>query len=206
VARCIIITAYNRFAIRAAVEIKKDDYIICADGGFEIARREGILPHVIIGDMDSLFVDAGGIEVVKAPKEKDETDTFLCLTHGMKKGFKEFVIVGGIGGRLDHTLANLQLLAYGLKHGLKITLIDEYTRAFMLEKGQVEIANLQGYYLSLLAFSETCTGVSASGVKYPLKNATLKNDFALGVSNEIIEDAATIENETGLLLILLCKE
>ncbi|MEA4987868.1 MAG: thiamine diphosphokinase, partial [Anaerovorax sp.] len=101
--RCIIITAYLKKSIRQSLRIHDDDFIICADGGYELAKKEGIVPHIVIGDFDSGNAPEKDSEtVIHVPAEKDDTDTLLCLKYGIETGFHVFGIVGGIGGRLDH--------------------------------------------------------------------------------------------------------
>jgi len=113
--RCVIIPAWAPDGIRDVVDLQPDDFILCADGGYNLAMRENISPNAVIGDFDSLEQAPEnlpeGCQIVQAAREKNETDTFLCLSYGMQAGFRSFIVAGGIGGRLDHTLANLQLLA-----------------------------------------------------------------------------------------------
>lgn len=205
--RCVIITAYQAYSIREAVSIEEDDLVVCADGGYLYAKKEGIVPHAVIGDFDSgcdQSVFQG--EVLCVPSEKDETDTYLCLEYGMKRGCDEYVIVGGIGGRLDHTLANIQLLSYGCDNNMFIRLIDKNNMAFMIENGEITLPCVSGYKLSVFAYAATCTGVTLENVKYPLEDAVLTSSFPLGISNEFSDKPARICCKKGRLLIMLSRD
>lgn len=208
--RCVIIPAWAPDGVREIVSLTDDDYVICADGGYDLALREGILPHMLVGDFDSLDVEnltlPHAIKVVRTPKEKDETDTLLCLQRGMALGFVDFVIAGGIGGRLDHTLANLQLLAYGAHNGIHVWLMDRNNRVTMLMPGQIMVPRQDGYKLSVFSYWEKCEGVTLEKVKYPLQEAVLESDYPLGVSNEFISDTAVVRFSKGRLLLVLSRD
>lgn len=209
--RCIIITAYNEYKIKECIELQKGDYIICADGGYVLAKKENITPRVIVGDFDSLNseVNISGnhlLDVVCLPIEKDDTDTLFCLKYGMEKGFKDFVIVGGFGGRSDHTYANIQTLAYGCEKGVNVRLQDKRNMFTIISNTEIKIPKKENSTLSVFAYSDTCTGVSLKGVKYELEDYTLTNKFPIGVSNEFAEDEATIRCESGMLLVTVVEE
>lgn len=205
--RCIILTAYNPAGIRESIRLLEDDYIICADGGYAFCIKENIVPDVIIGDFDSWQgeLPKSG-QIVQYPKDKDDTDTLLCLKYGMKHGFSDFVIVGGMGGRLDHTIANLQCMSFAADHGKSVWMVEPCNAVTMISGGSVEINQKEGFKLSLLSFSEECRGVFAHGVKYPLENAVLHNSFPIGISNEFAESKAKITCLSGKLLICLSKD
>ena len=114
--RCVIITAYCQNKLRDCIEFNEDDIIICADAGYQLALSEDIKPDIIIGDFDSASrPTVNGSRVIELPVIKDDTDTLSCLRYALSLGVKEIVILGGIGGRLDHTIANLKLLSYSLE-------------------------------------------------------------------------------------------
>lgn len=205
--RCIIVTSYLTNPIRKSVKLQPDDYIICADGGYVHALREGIRPDVIIGDFDSAACPSGEIgNIVVHPSEKDDTDTLLCLKYGIEKGFNVFGIIGGTGGRLDHTMANIQTLAYGLERGKYVVMMDGTNIVTLVGPGTMVMPRRCGYKVSLLSYSEYCKGVSIRGVKYPLNQALLENSFPLGVSNEIVGEEAIISLERGTLAVMLSKD
>jgi thiamine pyrophosphokinase len=207
--RCVILTAFNPYPsdIRGSVGLTADDFVICADGGYAYARKENIIPDVIIGDFDSWQGELPeDIKIIRFPIEKDDTDTLLCLKYGMEQGFLEFVIAGGMGGRIDHTVANLQCMSFAAEHGKKIWMIDSRNAVTIIDGCSIEIKKQEGRKLSLLSFSEECRGVSAKGVRYPLQNAVLKNDFPLGASNEFIAETAEITCLFGKLLVCVSAE
>ncbi|NLN04578.1 MAG: thiamine diphosphokinase [Clostridiaceae bacterium] len=209
--RCVIITAYNDYLIKESIEIEKGDFIICADAGYELARRENIVPRVIVGDFDSLEseVNVSGhslLDVVCLPMEKDDTDTLFCLKYGLEKGFKEFVIVGGFGGRSDHTYANIQTLAYGCAKGVSVRMQDKKNMFTIISNTEIKVPKREKATLSVFAYSDVCTGVSLKGVKYELDDHTLTNRFPLGVSNEFVEDEATISCKSGMLLVTVVAD
>lgn len=210
--RCIIITSYSDTPIKDCLNFHFDDYIICADGGYALAEAAGITPDLVIGDFDSYEGSISQeINIIRVAAEKDDTDTMLCLKTGIEKGFEEFIICGGIGGRLDHTIANLQCLAYAVDCGKKLWIYSGADTITMIEGSRLQIDHCKelksmGYRVSLFSYSNECTGVCISGVFYPLNNAILKNNFPLGISNEFLEDQITISNSTGKLMIIMSKE
>jgi len=215
--RCVIITSYQSDLLKESFDFRKDDFILCADGGYSFARMEGIKPNVLIGDFDSMnFSDIesdlrnkGSInncEVIRVAVEKDDTDTMICLQYGIDKGFDEFFIIGGLGGRLDHTIANLQTMSYAVDHQHTIWFLDGKNRATLRNPGRITIQKLAGFKISLFTFGDSCDGVSIQGVKYPLENCLLNNSFPLGVSNEFVEENAEISHTSGKLLIILSRD
>jgi thiamine pyrophosphokinase len=208
--RCIIITAWAPDGIRSVVDICEEDFIVCADGGYTFACNENIQPHVLVGDFDSLADVPDQLpercRVIRANREKNETDTLLSLQCGMEAGCDSFVVVGGIGGRLDHTFANLQLLNYAANRNISMWLMDKNNRVTLTLPGILRIPRAEGYYLSVLAFNAQCKGVTLGNVKYPLSDALLTDEFPLGISNEIQGSEARIELREGRLLVFLCRD
>lgn len=192
--------------------MKEDDFIICADGGFLHARSEGIEPDILIGDFDSMndipddFVSGCGCEIIRLAAEKDDTDTMICLKYGIEHGYEEFFILGGLGGRLDHTVANLQTMSYAIDRKKSVWFLDGKNRTTLRTPGKLTVKKEDGFKISLFAFTESCEGVCISGVKYPLKDCVLGNSFPLGVSNEFLSDQAEISHTSGKLLIILSRD
>lgn len=202
--KSIVITAYLTNKIRDCVNIAPDDFIICADYSFVKAREENIKPSLIIGDFDSgsgdiTFPDA---EIIRFKPQKDDTDTLLACKEAIKRGYDDIAIVGGIGGRLDHTIANLQTLAYIKALGAHAVLSSGDNEAFIISNETVRIHGDGAKAVSLFAFGGECGGVCISGVEYPLHDATLTPSFPLGVSNKIISGDALVSVKTGCLLIV----
>lgn len=207
--RCVIVTAYpKRKSLLKSIDFLPDDYIICADGGYHLAREAGMKPQVLIGDFDSWIggPPEGGCQVYRMPREKDDTDTMLCIKHAINSGFQEIIVLGGIGGRFDHTAANLNSLAYGLDHGANVTIADERNLIAMTECSRLIIPKKEGCKLSLIAYSDQCFQVNISGVKYPLRDALLSSSFPIGVSNEFDGEAAQLSCGKGKLLVILSRD
>lgn len=213
--RCVIITAYQSAELSESFRFNPEDFILCADGGYRHTLLAGIRPHLLIGDFDSLdegalelhedFEGSGG-KIVRLPAEKDDTDTLYCLKYGIKLGYEEFYVLGGLGGRLDHTLANLQSMSYAVDLEKQIWFLDGKNKTTLRNPGETTIPREDGFKLSLFSFGDFCEGVSIEGVKYPLSECRLSNSFPLGVSNEFVEDFAVISHTSGKLLIVLSKD
>lgn len=205
--RCVIFTARCEGDPRRAYAPRAGDMILCADGGWVLARQIGIKPDLVIGDFDSSEEPADEA-TVRVPVEKDDADTMLCLKRGLSLGFDDFLIVGGFGGRVDHTLANLQALHYAARRGVRAVMFDGLSWATAVAEGRVEVpADVLGdgpVKLSVFALTDACRGVSISGAKWTLADAELTNAFPLGLSNEFAAPAAAISVREGALLVTVC--
>ena len=181
-----------------------DDLKIAADRGALNASALGVTPDIILGDLDSL--DKKDIpkdaELMQVPAEKDFTDTQLAVDTAVKKGASEIIIIGGLDGRLDHTLSNLAILEdlYGKRIHAHIT--NGQNRVRYIDSTSTLIPRSGYKYLSLLCLSEKVKGVSIEGCKYPLKNVTLKRSFQYTVSNEITGNCALISVRKGGIYII----
>ncbi len=205
--KAVIITPCISGKIKDAIEIRAEDFIICADNSFPRTIAENIKPDLIIGDFDT-GAPVGfpeGTEVLRFPVEKDDADSMLCVKEAAARGYTDITVVGGISGRLDHTFANIQMLAYGAERGLDITLKDSENEAFLMRHGKMTLPRKSGFSLSLFSYGREADGITISGVKYPLSGGALTNRFPLGLSNEITADYAEITLEKGLLLIIISK-
>ena len=201
--RCLIFTAHCEGDPRAACAPKADDCVLCADGGWEVAAGMGVTPDLVLGDFDSSTAPAGAA-VERFPVEKDDTDTMLCLKRGLSMGFDDFLIVGGFGGRLDHTLANLQALLYAKRRGARAAMADGESWATVIEGETLSLPRRPGH-LSVFALDGACRGVTIRGAKYEVEDAALTNAFPLGVSNRFAADRAEISVREGALLVLCCQ-
>ncbi len=151
-------------------------------------------------------VIVSGCNVIPLPAEKDDTDTMVCLNHGIQQGFNEFYILGGLGGRLDHTIANLQTMSHAIDLQKSIWFLDGKNSATMRNPGKLTLPKKIGSKISLFTFTDFCNDVCIQGVKYPLKNCLLKNSLPLGVSNEFVDEKAEISHSSGKLLIILARD
>ena len=170
--------------------IEKDDFVICADGGFAHAEKMGIVPDLTVGDFDSYKGTVTG-EVRRFNPEKDYTDTHIAVTEALERGYREVVLLGATGTRLDHTLSNIGLLEYIALQGGTGHIINETNIITVINKSTA-IKKDEGWHLSLIPIGEV-KGVTLKGLKYPLDNYDLKFCESLAVSNEFTDTDAVIE-------------
>ncbi len=205
--KCVIITSYIEGNLSRLMEGEHPDLILCADGGYDHAQRAGIVPDFLMGDFDSLSGSVQpGIETITFPAEKDDTDTGLCLRAAMERGCDDILIIGGLGGRFDHALANIQLMAAAVDQVTRIAMKDRKNYITILKDGQLRLPRKNNAHLSVLSLSDTSLGVCLEGVKYPLSDYTMTRTFPLGVSNEFAEDQAKISVKKGTLFVALCED
>ena len=191
----------SRLLLQAA---ERGDFLICADGGLDTARRLGVTPHLILGDFDSLQGEIpDGEDVIRLPVEKDDTDTMLAVKTALEQGCDTVYIYGGTGGkRLDHTLANLQTLLFIRRRGARGYLYDDDFVWTVLENESLTIEKTVEWGLfSAFCLGDRAEGIDEVGFQYPLKDAVLTPEFPLGVSNHILEPAATITVRKGALAV-----
>lgn len=187
------------------IAVPQDAFVLCADSGLRLAERLKITPALVLGDFDSLGA-LPEIPYWQAPVEKDDTDTMLAVRYGLAKGYRDFVICGAFGGRLDHTYANIQTLCFLHSMGAEGLLVGARDLVNLQPAGKtVRYAKQEQCSLSVFALSAECSGITLKGVKYPLEQATLRWTLPLGVSNEILAQEAEISCESGMLLIIRSK-
>ena len=178
------------------------DLIIAADAGYLTAQKMGITPDVLLGDFDTLGVEniPDGIECLRVPAEKNDTDTQLAVSTAIERGAKEIVIVGGLSGRLDHTLSTLAILEdlWERKNDrIYATLTDGKNRVRFLRNSGTILPRSQYRYFSLIAADPLVKGVTLEGCKYPLKNGRISRRHQWAVSNEITGNCTLIEIRRG---------
>ena len=183
----------------------EDAYIIAADGGYLAVKRMGLTPDAVLGDFDSLTEKPDCREIITAPAEKDDTDTMLAVKTALDRGYTDITIAGSIGGRLDHTYANIQTLSYILKNGGFGRLVGSRDTVELLEAGEYSYERKDGMYLSLFSYGESAV-VTTRGTKYDLTQYRLDNVFPLGVSNEITGDKCRISVYEGQILVIFSKK
>lgn len=187
---------------------KREDLCIAADAGYRNALTLGVKPTIVLGDFDSL----GDCDLPKetermqVPAEKDFTDTQLAVDTAIQKGATEIVIIGGLDGRLDHTLSNLAILEDLHQRKIHAIITDGKNRVRYVHSTSTLIAKSGFRYVSLLTLSEKAKGVDIEGCKYPLKNATLNRNFQYAVSNEITGNCALISVRKGGVYIVESAE
>lgn len=209
--KCIIIGAGDLTI--GNINMKEEDYVIAVDGGLSYCGVLEIEPDKIIGDFDSLTEqEKEAVQVLKQqiperiielPVEKDDTDMLVAIKHGLELGYENFHIYAGTGGRLDHTLANIQCLLYLKNHGATGYLIEGSGMILVVKNEAVSFKEGIEGYLSIFPLGQKAAGVTLKGLKYPLNDATLTNDYPLGISNEFTGEASCVSVEAGELVCIL---
>lgn len=208
-AKCVIISgAPDCSTDYIKSNISENDFIICADGGYKYAQKCNIKPDLLVGDFDSYggSVDEN-IQVVRLNVHKDDTDTMHCAQIALEKGFKEVVILSAIGGRIDHSFANISVLQYFAKNNVSAKIITENEILTVATSGESLFENLKGYTFSVFPFGCGSVTVSYEGkVGYKAKSLTLYSSCPMGVSNVFQSDSVKIIVEQGNALIVVLKD
>lgn len=184
---------------------EEGDLIIAADGGYNAAINSGIEADVVLGDFDSLGFVPSGREVITLPVQKDDTDTLYAVKLGLTRGFKNFYIYGGMGGRTDHTLANIQTLGFIAENGGRGYLVSKNEVLTVIKNSELAFKKAAKGTVSVFAFGGRAEGVNINGLLYELENMSLEPTIPLGVSNSFKGVPSKIEVKKGSLLILFGK-
>ncbi len=191
--------------------LKPNDTIICCDGGSKYLFEEGIIPHYIIGDLDSSipqiiqFFETKNVVFKKFNSKKDETDMELCIDFAISLGTNEIIILGAIGTRIDHTLTNINLLMKAEDANVKAVIVDN-NNEIQIISNNITITGKKGDLVSLIPISTYVEGIDTTGLEYPLKNATMTIGKSLGVSNVMTSNLATVNIKSGYLLVIKAKD
>lgn len=186
--------------------IPRDAFVIAADGGYGHVKRLGINPDIILGDFDSLDEEISHrCEIITAPAQKDDTDMMLAVKKALSIGYKNITLCGALGGRFDHTFANIQTLEYIAENGGTGRIFSSNDIIMLQDSLKCQYKRADGYYFSLFSLANE-TIISVTGVKYPLFEYPLKRSFPLGVSNEITDDYACVAIKSGKLLVVYSKK
>ncbi|HIE37724.1 MAG TPA: thiamine diphosphokinase [Anaerolineales bacterium] len=205
-----VIFANGRFPDPAAHRhlLRPDDLVVAADGGAAHARALGVTPYVVIGDLDSLepdlraeLAEAGAQFLTRSPA-KDETDLELALLYAVRQGAEEVLILGALGGRIDQTVANLLLLAHPALAGVRVRVIEGAQTAFLI-RDEALIEGRPGDTVSLIPLGGDARGVTAEGLRWPLREGTLRFGPARGVSNILLGRQARVHVREGMLLCVI---
>lgn len=182
--------------------LRSDDLLIAADAGYMHLKRLNIEPDILLGDFDSMAAPENK-EVIVHPVMKDDTDTMLAIKLGFEKGYKEFVIYGALGGeRTDHTVANIQSLAFIVDNGGSGVLVGDGEIFTIVKNGEIVIDKGKNPMFSVFAYGGAAEGVTISGALYNVENISFSPFIPLGVSNEIKDDKAVVSVKNGCLLII----
>lgn len=187
---------------------RADDLCIAADAGYRTAKALGERVDILLGDFDSLGEPPSGegFELIRVPAEKDLTDTQLAVEVAIERGADELILIGGLSGRLDHTLATLSILEDLHDRGLHGYITDGQSRVHFLRSSSMLVARSSYKYLGVVAADEVVKGVDIRGCKYPLKHATLRRSLQFAVSNEITGNVAMISVRKGAVYIIESRD
>ena len=185
---------------------RADDFIIAADGGWLACRKTGITPDLLLGDFDSLSTQPDFPNILRVPVEKDDTDTMLAVKTGLERGETEFHIYGGMGGRTDQTIANLQGLLYLADHGARGWLYGDRERFTAIRDGSITLPAREKGIVSVFCMGADAQGVTIEGGQYTVHDAVLTSTFPLGVSNHYEGNPVRVTVTRGSLLIALIEK
>lgn len=202
--RCVIISGSPDTNVE---EIKSlctsDDFIVCADSGYSFAKKAGLTPNLIIGDFDSLKEELPqNTEVVKLNTHKDDTDTEHCVMECIRRGYKDFLLLGSIGGRTDHTFANIATLAFLSEYNYNGIARNNGEEIRILKEGSYEMNNKKGLIFSVFPYGCESVNVTYKGAEYMLNNKTLTYNVSRGISNVFVDDGAEITINRGRAILL----
>ena len=207
--RCVMISAGEIHDYeRTRTFLREDDFFIFCDGGLSHAGGLGVKPDLVVGDFDSCEPDdlewwKERCEIVRLPREKDDTDTLFAVKLALERGFSDFLLLGAMGGRFDHALGNVSILLYLHRLGKHSVLLDDYSEMQIVGSEPVYIEDKCSYF-SVLTVAGDVSGVNIKNAKYPLENASLSADFQLGISNEVLPGkVAEVSVEQGRVLVVV---
>ncbi len=197
---------YERIRELMSSYCRNDPIIISADGGIENTYKLGLKPHIVIGDMDSLDRKkyeklSSGVRFISADPEKDESDTRLAVEYARDKGIRDIIIIGAAGGRLDHTFANMLILASPELKYASVKIITEDSEISCMH-GSGKISGKAGNIISIFSLAPYTSFIKTSGLKYPLVGEKLYQSPVRGLSNVFTSDEASLEFDKGRLLII----
>ena len=187
-------------------KIRKDDFVIFCDSGLKHLSKLETTPSLIVGDFDSHENPMMNVETIVLPCEKDDTDTVCAVKEALKRGFDEFILIGVIGARLDHTLGNVSILLYLDSLSKKGIIIDNYSEMEIVSTKCAYIDDAYAFF-SLLNITGVAKGVTIKNAKYPLDNAQIECEYQYGISNEVIKGKrAEVTVSDGKLLLIKVRE
>ena len=206
--RCVIIGGAdigNYETVRK--QLKADDFCIYCDSGLKHLSALKAAPGLIVGDFDSHPNPGLDVETIVLPCEKDDTDTVYAVKEALKRGFDDFLLIGVIGARLDHTLGNVSVLLRLDALGKQACIVDDYSRMEIVSQVPACIDDSYAFF-SLLNISGTARGITITGAKYPLSNGEITCEYQYGVSNEVLpgKTATVCVKEGRLLLVKILRQ
>ena len=206
--RCVIVGGAGIHEYQRIREsLRDDDWFVYCDGGLKHIQELGREPDLIVGDFDSHEQPDTEAETIVLPCEKDDTDTAYAVKEAVRRGFREFLLVGVTGERFDHTFGNVSLLLYLDSMGIPACILDDYSEMRIISR---ETADVKGdcSWFSLLNISGKAKGITIRGAKYPLTEGEITSEYQYGISNEVLpgETASVSVREGRLLLVKVFGE
>lgn len=198
---CVIVGAMPQDNLGEIVGILDGAFLIAADEGFRYLDNR--FPDLVVGDFDSLGYVPEGQHIVQHPVRKDDTDMMLAVKLALSQGKKRLVLLGGIGGRLDHTIANLNTLRYVQQAHAKAVLIGQNESVFLASGENVRFSDMGNGLISLFSYGDKTQDVTIQGLSYEVEHVCFENTFPLGVSNEFVNAPASVTVGEGQLLIIV---
>jgi thiamine pyrophosphokinase len=201
--RCVIVGGAD---IRNYAFIREtlcgEDYVIFCDSGLKHLEQLQVAPSLIVGDFDSHENPHLDVETIVLPCEKDDTDTVFAVKEAVKRGFDDFLLIGVVGARLDHTLGNVSILLYLDSLGKQGCIIDDYSEMELVSQRPVSVTGAYSFF-SLLNITGCARGITITGAKYPLEGGEITCEYQYGVSNEVLPgQTARISVAQGKLLLI----
>lgn len=204
--RCVIVSAAPISDYKKISSFfRNDDFFVFCDGGLVHKESLGVEPDLVVGDFDSF--DKGKvpsfIETISLPREKDDTDTFFAIKECIRRGFSDFLLVGMVGNRFDHSLCNISALIYLYNRGKKAFILDDFSEMEIIGADNKGVVSDKYSYFSVMNVAGDVSGVTIKNAKYNLENSAIRAEFSLGVSNEVIPGkTAEITVEKGIILLV----
>lgn len=186
--------------------LSKKPWIICADGGADLALDENVTPDVVVGDCDSISIESRqelekrGVKFITYPREKDFTDAELAVQHAIDHGFLRIIIVGLLGDRLDHMMANIFFLAR-ISQAIDICILEKDQEIRFVDTS-MQIYGHKGDEVSLIPVQSDCKGISTKGLRYSLLDADLLAGSTRGISNVMLSSQAKVSLKQGVLMVV----
>ncbi len=201
--RCVIVGGAdisNYSFIRQT--LRTDDYVIFCDSGLKHLKQLQVQPSLIVGDFDSHENPHLDVETIVLPCEKDDTDTVYAVKEAVKRGFDDFLLIGVVGARLDHTLGNVSILLYLDSLGKHGCIIDDYSEMEIVSEKPVSVCDRYAFF-SLLNITGSAKGITITGAKYPLNGGEITCEYQYGISNEVLPgETAVVSVKCGKLLLI----
>ncbi|WP_303870550.1 thiamine diphosphokinase [Acetobacterium wieringae] len=199
----------NKDFYKTYIKKIKADYLICADGGANFARELKLKPNIIIGDMDSITAETrdyyNTVQFETYPQKKDETDTELAIMHAIGLSAEQVIVLGGLGSRMDHSIANIYLLKRFTDVNIEAEMVNENNQIRLL--GKTTVLNFPiGTTVSILPIGGNVTGLTITGFEYPITIGEMSVDKPYGISNVVNQNSQRISFEKGLLMVIVAED